>query len=415
MREYKEFEFRLKQRRIGHLLLAGGLALAFFVPQIAATPVQAEAVYDIKEMPRPDIPGLVISPDDPLQNLTARSAVVIDAASGQVIYERNKDERRFPASTTKIMTLILALEHSNMDDMVTVSSNAAGTEGSTLWLEAGEKIRMGDLLYGMMMHSGNDATVAVAEHIAGSVDKFAAMMTAKAHEIGAVNTNFANANGLPRDDHYTTAYDLAKITAYGYRVPGFEQIVSTKEIDFDWVKDPSHHLRNENQMLWLYRGANGVKTGYTDAAGRCLVSGAKKDGLQLVAVVLDSVYMWNDSIKLLDYGFAHVEPDTIVKEGDTVGYANVARRHGPQAAPEGCRDADARQAQGRGRSLQDAHRGRRPARAHQGGRYCRPPRRGARRQRSCFDRPARGSGHHAPLVLPDGLELPAVTGERMSA
>ena len=164
------------------------------MPQIAATPVQAEAVYDIKEMPRPDIPGLVISPDDPLQNLTARSAVVIDAASGQVIYERNKDERRFPASTTKIMTLILALEHSNMDDMVTVSSNAAGTEGSTLWLEAGEKIRMGDLLYGMMMHSGNDATVAVAEHIAGSVDKFAAMMTAKAHEIGAVNTNFANAN-----------------------------------------------------------------------------------------------------------------------------------------------------------------------------------------------------------------------------
>jgi D-alanyl-D-alanine carboxypeptidase (penicillin-binding protein 5/6) len=147
MREYKEFEFRLKQRRIGRLLLAGGLALAFFVPQIAATPVQAEAVYDIKEMPRPDIPGLVISPDDPLQNLTARSAVVIDAASGQVIYERNKDERRFPASTTKIMTLILALEHSNMDDMVTVSSNAAGTEGSTLWLEAGEKIRMGDLLY----------------------------------------------------------------------------------------------------------------------------------------------------------------------------------------------------------------------------------------------------------------------------
>ncbi len=307
MREHKEFETILKQRTIGRLLLAGGLALALIVPQLTATPAQAEAVYDIKEMPRPDIPGLVISPDDPLQNLTARSAVVIDAASGQVIYERNKDERRFPASTTKIMTLILALEHSNMDDMVTVSSNAAGTEGSTLWLEAGEKIRMGDLLYGMMMHSGNDATVAVAEHIAGSVDKFAVMMTEKAHEIGAVNTNFANANGLPRDDHYTTAYDLAKITAYGYRVPGFEKIVSTKEIDFDWVKDSSHHLRNENQMLWLYRGANGVKTGYTDAAGRCLVSGAKKDGLQLVAVVLDSVYMWNDSIKLLDYGFAQTK------------------------------------------------------------------------------------------------------------
>lgn len=323
-REYKEFETRLKKRKFAHLLLAGSMAFTFLVPQLITKPAQAEAVYDIQEMARPDIPGLVVSPDDPLQNLTARSAVVIDAASKQVIYERNKDERRFPASTTKIMTLILALENSNMDDIVTVSSRAAGKEGSTLWLEAGEKIRMGDLLYGMMMHSGNDATVAVAEHIAGSEDKFAAMMTAKAHEIGAVNTNFANANGLPRDDHYTTAYDLALITAYGYSIPGFEDIVSTKETDFDWVKDPSHHLRNENQMLWLYRGSNGVKTGYTDAAGRCLVSGAKQDGLQLVAVVLDSVYMWNDSIKLLDYGFAHVEPDTLVNAGDVVDYASVS-------------------------------------------------------------------------------------------
>lgn len=318
----------MKKRKYVRLLLAGSMAFTFLDPQFFVKPVQAEAVYDIKEMPRPDIPDLVVSPDDPLQNLTARSAVVIDAASKQVIYARNKDDRRFPASTTKIMTLILALEHSNMDDIVTVSSNAAGTEGSTLWLEAGEKIRMGDLLYGMMMHSGNDATVAVAEHIAGSVDKFAAMMTAKAHEIGAVNTNFANANGLPRDDHYTTAYDLALITAYGYTVPGFEDIVSTKEIDFDWVKDPSHHLRNENQMLWLYRGSNGVKTGYTDAAGRCLVSGAKKDGMQLVAVVLDSVYMWNDSIKLLDYGFAHVEPETLVNKDDIVDYAAVSGASG---------------------------------------------------------------------------------------
>ena len=170
--------------------------------------------------------------------------------------------------------------------------------------------------------------MAVAEHIAGSVDKFAVMMTRKAHEIGAVNTNFANANGLPRDDHYTTAYDMALIASYGYKVPGFEEIVSTKEMHFDWVKDPEHRLRNENQMLWLYRGANGVKTGYTDAAGRCLVSAAKKDGLQLVAVVLDSVYMWNDSIKLLDYGFAHVEPVTLVTEGDTVGYVPAAGGNG---------------------------------------------------------------------------------------
>ncbi|MDY4475194.1 D-alanyl-D-alanine carboxypeptidase family protein [Mitsuokella sp.] len=318
----------MKKRTAGHLLLAGSIALSFLISPFSQSQAWAEAVYDIKEMPRPDVPGLVIRPDDPLQNLTARSAVVMDAATGQVIYARDMDARRFPASTTKIMTLILALENSNLDDVVTVSSNAAGTEGSTIWLEAGEKLRMGDLLYGMMMHSGNDATVAIAEHIAGSVDKFAVMMTRKAHEIGAVNTNFANANGLPRDDHYTTAYDMALIASYGYKVPGFEEIVSTKEMHFDWVKDPEHRLRNENQMLWLYRGANGVKTGYTDAAGRCLVSAAKKDGLQLVAVVLDSVYMWNDSIKLLDYGFAHVEPVTLVTEGDTVGYVPAAGGNG---------------------------------------------------------------------------------------
>ena len=181
----------------------------------------------IKEMPRPDIPGLVISPDDPLQNLTARSAVVIDAASGQVIYERNKDERRFPASTTKIMTLIVALEQGSLDDMVSVSDNASRTEGSTIWLEPGEKMRMLDLLYGMMLVSGNDATVAVAEHVAGSVDAFARRMTAKAHEIGAVNTSFVNSSGLPDDRHYTTAHDLALIAAYGYKNPMFEQRYET--------------------------------------------------------------------------------------------------------------------------------------------------------------------------------------------
>ena len=336
MREHKEFETILKQRTIGRLLLAGGLALALIVPQLTATPAQAEAVYDIKEMPRPDIPGLVISPDDPLQNLTARSAVVIDAASGQVIYERNKDERRFPASTTKIMTLIIALERGNLDDVVTVSAHAAGTEGSTIWLAPGDKITLRELLYGMMLHSGNDATVAVAEHIAGSVDAFARLMTAKAKELGATDTHFVNANGLPDDAHYTTAHDMALIASYGYSLPGFEEIVSTKEITFPWVKDETHRLRNENQMLWLYEGGNGVKTGYTEAAGRCLVSAAKRDGIQLVAVVLDSNWMWNDSILLLDYGFRQIDTVTVVKAGTKVGSCAVSgsgtRRIEAQAA-----------------------------------------------------------------------------------
>ena len=286
----------------------------------------------------PKVEGLVLSPDDALPRVTARSAVVMEAKTGRVLYERNMGDRRFPASTTKIMTLIIALEKGNLDDVVKVGPHAAGTEGSTLWLEEGDEITLRELLYGMMLHSGNDATVAVAEHIAGSVDAFARLMTDKAHEIGAKDTNFVNANGLPDDAHYTTAHDLALIASYGYTLPEFEKIVSTKEITFPWVKDDTHRLRNENQMLWLYEGGNGVKTGYTDAAGRCLVSAAKRDGIQLVAVVLDSNWMWNDSILLLDYGFSKIDRTTVVKKHAQVGTVAVtgsrARRLGVQTKDE---------------------------------------------------------------------------------
>lgn len=294
----------------------------------------------IKKAPQetPKVDGLVLSPDDALPRVTARSAVVMEAKTGRVLYERNMGDRRFPASTTKIMTLIIALEKGNLDDVVKVGPHAAGTEGSTLWLEEGDEITLRELLYGMMLHSGNDATVAVAEHIAGSVDAFARLMTDKAHEIGAKDTNFVNANGLPDDAHYTTAHDLALIASYGYTLPEFEKIVSTKEITFPWVKDDTHRLRNENQMLWLYEGGNGVKTGYTDAAGRCLVSAAKRDGIQLVAVVLDSNWMWNDSILLLDYGFSKIDRTTVVKKHAQVGTVAVtgsrARRLGVQTKDE---------------------------------------------------------------------------------
>jgi len=268
--------------------------------------------------------NVYISADDLLPSVTARSAIIMEAATGKVLYSRAIDARRYPASTTKIMTLIVALEKGNLDDIVTVSRNASRTEGSTIWLEPGEKIRLSDLLYGMMLVSGNDATVAVAEHIAGSVDAFAQLMTDKAHEIGATNTNFVNSSGLPDLNHYTTAYDLAKIAAYGYRNPMFEQIVSTKEKQIPWAdKGYDRELRNENQMLWLYKGGNGVKTGYTDAAGRCLVAAAKQDGVQLITVVLDSLYMWNDSIALLDYGFRHVQSVPMVKKGTVLKQVKV--------------------------------------------------------------------------------------------
>ncbi len=256
--------------------------------------------------------------DPVLPNVTARSAVVMEASTGRVLYSRDMKARRFPASTTKAMTLIVALEKGNPDDIVLVSGHAAGTDGSTLWLEQGDRIPLGDLLYGIMMVSGNDGTVAIAEHIAGSVESFAGMMTKKAHEIGASDTFFVNSHGLPDERHYTTAYDMALIASYGYRNPRFLDIVSTKEKPVPWIRDPEKFWRNENQMLWLYEGANGVKTGYTEAAGRCLVAGAKRNGIQLVSVVFDSIYMWNDTIAMLDYGFQHIRKAELVRKGETV-------------------------------------------------------------------------------------------------
>jgi D-alanyl-D-alanine carboxypeptidase (penicillin-binding protein 5/6) len=250
-------------------------------------------------------------------NVTAKSAIVMDAATGKVLYSKDAEEQRYPASTTKMMSLIVALEHGNLDDVITTSANASSTEGSSLWLTQGEQMKMIDLLYGIMLISGNDATVAVAEHIAGSVDKFAKLMTEKAHAIGAKDTNFTNSSGLPDTNHFTTAHDLARIAAYGYKNPLFTQIVSTEhKLLPPTVKGDNRDLYNENKMLWFYEGGNGVKTGYTDAAGRCLVSGAKRNNIQLIAVVLDSETMWDDSKKLLDFAFSQLKAETVFNQGD---------------------------------------------------------------------------------------------------
>jgi D-alanyl-D-alanine carboxypeptidase (penicillin-binding protein 5/6) len=257
-------------------------------------------------------------------NVTAKSAIVMDATTGKVLYSKEAEERRYPASTTKMMSLIVALEHGNLDDIITTSTNASSTEGSSLWLTQGEQMKMIDLLYGIMLISGNDATVAVAEHIAGSVDNFAKLMTEKAHIIGAKNTNFTNSSGLPDPNHFTTAHDLARIAAYGYKNPLFTQIVSTEhKVLPPTVKGDIRDLYNENRMLWFYEGGNGVKTGYTDAAGRCLVSGARRNNIQLIAVVLDSETMWSDSKTLLDFAFAQLKAETVFNQGDILKTTRV--------------------------------------------------------------------------------------------
>ena len=249
--------------------------------------------------------------------IPAKSAILIDAATGRVFYAKNEHARRYPASTTKMLTLITALEMGNLEDMVIASERAANTEGSTIWLTAGEALQLSDLLYGAILASGNDATVAVAEHIAGSVERFAELMNEKARRIGATESHFTNANGLPDLNHYSTAADLAKIAAYGYKNPAFENYVSVRRQVLPWQgKDSPRELYTENKLLWTYDGANGVKTGYTDAAGRCVVAAARRGGLQLIVVILDSPTMWTDSMQLLDYGFAQLRPLELVRKNE---------------------------------------------------------------------------------------------------
>lgn len=309
------------QKHVALCLLGTGIMLNLLPAAAAvAMPVKpAITAADLAKLPDPSTVGIQVSPDDAMPRLMAHSAVLIEAKTGKVLYEREKSQRRYPASTTKIMTLIVALEHSKPNDIVTVSSQAVGAEGSSLDLMAGDKIPMNELLTAMMMRSGNDATIAVAEHVAGSMKEFARMMTEKAHEIGATDTNFVNSHGLPDDDHYTTAQDLAIITAYGFSVPGFEDIMSKDKAVYSWYNNPSKEIISENKLLWQYEGGNGGKTGYTSKAGRCVVSTAKRDGIQLIAVVLDSDFMWTDAYSLLDYGFEKLEPLTILKKGEAAG------------------------------------------------------------------------------------------------
>ncbi len=249
--------------------------------------------------------------------ISAHSAVVIDSLTGDVIYEKNAYERRRMASTTKIMTAICALENGNPDDMVKVHPSAVGVEGSSMYLGHGEVISLRDLTYGLMLASGNDAAVAIAMHISGSIEAFADLMNTTAAKIGAKDTSFKNPNGLDADGHYTTAYDLAKITRYGMTIPAFAEIVSTKNVKIPWQgKDYPRQLKNHNKLLNMYEGCDGVKTGFTKKSGRCLVSSATKEGYQVIAVTLNAPDDWNDHISMLNYAFENYENRQLLKEND---------------------------------------------------------------------------------------------------
>lgn len=254
----------------------------------------------------------------------AKSAILIDADTNMVLYEKNAEAKLPMASTTKIMTAILAIENLDLDSIISVDERAYAVEGSSMYLGIGENISVRNLVYGLMLSSGNDAAVELSILMAGSPEKFADLMNAKAVEIGALNTNFVNPNGLPAKNHYTTAHDLALIASYAMQNETFREIVSTESKKIPWEgKAWDRLLKNKNKILWQYEGGNGIKTGYTDAAGRCLVSSAKRDGMQLICVVLNCPDMFGDSMDMLDYGFANYERFKVLSQEDMLGEVTV--------------------------------------------------------------------------------------------
>ena len=236
--------------------------------------------------------------------LTADAAILIDAGTGRVLYEKNADKREYPASMTKMMTCILALEKGNPLKTIAVSANAANVESTELY--GGEWIHLGDLTYQMMLISDNGAATAIAEAIGGNVNHFAAMMNEKARAIGAERTHFVNANGMPDENHYSTARDMAKIAQYGLRNKDFRQIVSTKSKQVHYER-PNKNLpcTNTNHLLFTYDGAIGVKTGYTRAAQGCLAAAATRNGRTLIAVIMHAGWdsRFTEAAALLDHGF----------------------------------------------------------------------------------------------------------------
>lgn len=245
-----------------------------------------------------------------------KATIVIDVETGLVLHEKNIYEELPMASTTKIMTALLAIENIPLDKMIKINPNAIGVEGSSIYLEANENIRAIDLVYGLMLRSGNDVATAIAYEVSGSVEEFSDLMNARAREIGANNTNFMNPHGLHHDLHYTTAYDLALITREALRNPTFKEVVQTKF----WTaeREGYKHFANKNKTLNICEGGDGVKTGYTKKAGRCLVASATRDDMQFIAITLND-YSWFDTTKaLLNYAFEQYSSYKVLEKGDIV-------------------------------------------------------------------------------------------------
>ena len=251
--------------------------------------------------------------------LSARKACVLDAVSGRCLLEKDADSQSLIASTTKIMTALIVCEQCNVLDRMRIPKEAVGIEGSSMYLREGEVLTVQELLYGLMLRSGNDAAVALAIYCGGTVEGFVALMNDKAHRLGLNGTHFANPNGLDHPEHYSTARDLAVLAEYAMENPIFARTVSTKQ-----VRIGDRLLTNHNKLLWRVEGADGVKTGFTKAAGRILVSSALRDGRRLICVTINDGNDWADHAALLEEGFSRYTLRHILSAGEPLGSVEVA-------------------------------------------------------------------------------------------
>ena len=255
-------------------------------------------------------------------SVSAKSSVLL-ASDGRILYEKNPYQRLPMASTTKIMTCIVSLENASLTDTVKITRESVGVEGSSVYLKEGETLTVEELLYALMLSSANDAAVSLAIHVGKSEENFVSLMNRKAKEIGLSNTHFENPHGLDHENHYTTAYDLARLMAYALKNESFCRISSTVNIEIQGVCGVSRYLVNHNRLLRSYTGMLGGKTGYTKKSGRCLVTAARQNGLTLIAVTLSAPDDWNDHKKLFDYGFSYYENVLLCERGQSFYNLNV--------------------------------------------------------------------------------------------
>lgn len=251
---------------------------------------------------------------------SASSAILMDAESGRILYEQNTHKRSLIASTTKLMTALVAAEQiENLQQEVIIQPDWVGIEGSSIYLSANETVTVRELLYGLLLHSGNDAAVAIAGYVAGGIEPFAELMNRRAVELGMTDSHFTNPSGLNDEDHYSTAYDLARLACACLKNELVAEICATQSAVFG-----ERIFRNHNKLLRLYNGCVGMKTGYTELAGRTLVSAATRNGQTLVCVTLNDADDWNDHIKLLNYGFDVYPSRILCEEGELLGKVRVA-------------------------------------------------------------------------------------------